>query len=192
MLNQHLQNPKIEKSDGEEHDLVTAFILLVFILVISPISLYLNYNPTLFFIGISLGFLLTPDLDQSVQVIACRNFGRLLGLPFFLIRYIAGNKRTTIVESFFSGVWLGIWSPYSAVMPHRGISHMPFVGTLTRWIYLSAWLGLFSFFVGDVDSTLEVVRESFLEIFLLFIGNSIADIGHYLRDYYGISINTFL
>ena len=43
-------------------------------------------------------------------------------------------------------LWRTAWRPYALLMRHRGVSHWPVVGTLTRLAYLSLLLALWAKF----------------------------------------------
>lgn len=48
-----------------------------------------------------------------------------------------------------------IWIPYTKVFPHRGISHIPFYGLITKILYLTILFFLFLFIVDFI------LRQSF-------------------------------
>ncbi len=62
------------------------------------------------------GWLITPDLDITGRTYEEKRFYRWHPIIGFL--------------------WQAYWYLYAKVMKHRGVSHWPFVGTLTRWGYL--------------------------------------------------------
>lgn len=41
-----------------------------------------------------------------------------------------------------------LWWPYARLFRHRGLSHHPFLGPLTRFLYLGLWLLSLSFLLG--------------------------------------------
>lgn len=49
------------------------------------------------------------------------------------------------------GILEKIWNPYSKLFRHRGISHMPIIGTLTRLVYLAVVPFIFSVILGNLD-----------------------------------------
>lgn len=67
-------------------------------------------------IGILFSILVSPDLDLESYI----------GLYYF---------RRTFGEAG-SKYWQYLWRPYAINFAHRGISHMPIVGTLIRFIYI--------------------------------------------------------
>jgi uncharacterized metal-binding protein len=69
-------------------------------------------------LGVSVGFLVNPDLDVESGSIA-----------FYNARRTAGG--------LFGLAWRIIWWPYAKVVPHRSpLSHFPVLGTLIRVSYL--------------------------------------------------------
>lgn len=65
--------------------------------------------------GILLGCLISPDLDVdkgNISIAIIRKRSR--GLAF---------------------IWRWFWWPYGKIFSHRGASHMPVIGTVTRLIY---------------------------------------------------------
>ena len=68
------------------------------------------------------GWLVTPDAD---------------------IPHITHDERRMIRRlSIVGRIWVAYWWPYGRIFRHRGISHAPLVGTLTRMLYLMWWLPL--------------------------------------------------
>lgn len=58
---------------------------------------------------------MTPDLDDALSLPAT-NFEHIGHIPGVL--------------------WEAYWEEYAVLMPHRGFSHLPVLGTLGRWLYL--------------------------------------------------------
>lgn len=72
-------------------------------------------------VGSVIGHLLTPDIDHhytTYEELRIYRYNKLLGF-----------------------LWWLYWLPYERIVPHRGISHVPIVGTATRFVYL-LWLPL--------------------------------------------------
>lgn len=70
------------------------------------------------------------------------------------------------------------WSPYQRVMPHRGLSHVPILGSLTRLCYLATPIAAIAWLSGYTD--LGIWRQSAL---LFWIGVEIACLVHLVFDY---------
>lgn len=67
-------------------------------------------------VGAIIGHVLTPDIDHhytTYEEYRVYRYSRLLGFCWWLY-----------------------WLPYEKLIPHRGISHIPVVGTATRFLYL--------------------------------------------------------
>ncbi len=101
-------------------------------------------------------YFLTPDADLSYK----NHFWSLKGIltfPFFL---------------------------YSLIFRHRGISHMPIVGTLTRLLYLTALIALSIWLLdlknSDYMYTFKTYKNYFSISFLAFI---LSDLCHLLLDW---------
>ncbi len=126
-------------------------------------------------------------------------------LPFFS-GYIFGtffmSPDIDIPQSRASRRWRMLrclWYPYQALFKHRGISHIPVIGTLTRLLYI-IFLVTFLYFViigilGFIDKNLSLMIAS-VDIFgimneilrsegaMYFIGGIIvADIVHIITDF---------
>ena len=98
---------------------------------------------------------LSPDLDLA-YLIKPTSIRGLLSLPF---------------------------RPYSRFFRHRGLSHVPFVGTLTRVVWLSLIiLGVFYLLNMGHQSFLSFIKAH-REIFLYSLGGLVAaDLCHLLLD----------
>lgn len=68
-------------------------------------------------IGGLVGIIVTPDIDHHVVTHE--------ELRFYQVGRVAGV------------LWQWLWAGYEIVVPHRGVSHVPVIGTLTRAIYLA-------------------------------------------------------
>ena len=63
------------------------------------------------------GVLISPDLDMANRTVSETVVIRWLGVLGYL--------------------WMVLWKPYACLHKHRGISHVPLIGTLTRVGYLA-------------------------------------------------------
>ena len=66
-------------------------------------------------LGLVAGHLVTPDLDVDA---------------------ITHEERRALRAGCFGWAWVAWWWPYARLMAHRGLSHAPLLGTLTRAVYL--------------------------------------------------------
>jgi uncharacterized metal-binding protein len=103
--------------------------------------------------GLLTGIMCTPDWDVDKGFIGMAYARKLGVLPGMVWR-------------------VAIW-PYSRMFKHRGLSHVPFLGTATRVLYVGffVWLASLAF-----KFHVEPPPWSFL------LGLAVADIGHWLAD----------
>lgn len=139
------------------HSTFNLFIALPLLLAGGYYYLHLKFMPlTAFGTIFAYGTLfLSPDLDLAYQI-KLKSLRGLLTLPF---------------------------RPYSRLFRHRGLSHVPFIGTLTRVVWL-ALIILASFYILNMGhqpflSFIKAHRETF--IFSL-AGLASADLCHLLLD----------
>ncbi len=80
--------------------------------------------------------------------------------------------------------WLSIlWLPYSLLFSHRGLSHVPLIGTLTRIAYLGVVALIISLIVVRDTGVIEVwLRAHRYELFWVAAGMFVADTLHSLLD----------
>ena len=122
-------------------------------------------------LGCLLGLLIDPDLDQEMIT---RSRWRIIKVP--------------VVGILLGSLWVGLWLPYALMMPHRKLSHVPILGTMTRLAYLAIFvvvLGVLSYFgvipwipwhyLSQVDPVLLIYGIG---------GLCISDIGHWYRDFH--------
>ncbi len=114
--------------------------------------------------GSALTLLVNPDTDQEGMD---RNEHRLV--------------RNTLGCGF---VWLALWYPYAVMFRHRGLSHVPIIGTLTRLGYMaaivtalaSAWYVVYPFSVA-VDREWAIMAACGT-----IAGMMASDVVHWLMD----------
>lgn len=109
-------------SDGARHGLIS--------LILAPLAflsalLFCDWRHALTVaLGCAvLGVVISPDLDLP-GLTEAETVWKRLPFPF---------------GQLMSGVWYTLWLPYATVCRHRGISHWPLIGTLTRIGYLCLW-----------------------------------------------------
>lgn len=135
---------------------------LINLAVLPPIVYYLSPNDLVSFLGgYFVGtFLLSPDND---------------------IYHSKPNKRWKILRF--------IWIPYTKIFKHRGISHIPIYGIITKMLYLIG-IVLIALFILKTLNILKVHNENINlksillnPIFLSFtIGLILAEIVHIFTD----------
>ena len=107
-------------------------------------------------IGAVCGYVVTPDIDLATLTREEHRMRRRFG--------------------FLGRLWVAYWAPYGSMMTHRGISHAPVIGTLTRALYSFWWLIPWLSTVWDDNATL------FGFLFLFWCAQ---DIGHLAFDRFG-------
>ena len=87
-----------------------------------------------------------PDLDQTPHRPGKYSFPisiEAINLIAGFVNIVIGIKKYRTVELCLTFIrpisfaWYIIWEPYALLLTHRGISHWPIIGTLTRIWYLS-------------------------------------------------------
>jgi len=100
------------------------------------------------------------------------------------------SKRWKILKVF--------WGPYRKIFKHRGASHLPIVGTLTRLLYVFfvvmfiyfVLIGIMSFanysdyFIKSSDTFLNNIKSTFTQedVFWFLMGAILSDIVHIFWD----------
>lgn len=111
--------------------------------------------------GYLMGYFIDPDLDQ--------------------LSMTEGEGRILKNFKIFGAIFLGVWLPYAYLFKHRGISHYPILGTLTRWGYLS------TVFLLVLRPPMEKVLEGIITYPMawlgIFCGMAIADTIHSGADF---------
>lgn len=90
-------------------------------------------------IGGLVGVAITPDIDHHVTTHEEFRFYQLGRVPGVL--------------------WQWLWSGYEMMVPHRGVSHWPVIGTLTRALYLVAIVRVVLWTVAGVTTDACAILE---------------------------------
>lgn len=180
---------KKELSDGAYHvRLVLAFIPIAALLGVAAFFVPLDWwlRALIAGLGCLLGVISSPDLDLEAWSIS-----ELIWFKIPIIGYTLGY------------IWSWFWYPYASVMPHRGLSHNPVFGTLTRVIYFIVgvplnfiWIkALILIYLGESVTMaalmtvpmwwLTLLTGNLGIVFLLIVGLYVADISHVGRDRLG-------
>lgn len=147
--------------DHYQHDQFNFGIgLLIIVLLMVGISI-LTKNYTIWIIGI-LSYLfasafLSPDLDIKSKPVT-----RWRMLSF-------------------------IWYAYRKIFKHRGVSHKPLLGTITRIIYLFAVFSpiyIIYLLIPNLPSLGTFVTENWIYLVVVYMAIMIADIYHIVLDYH--------
>lgn len=113
------------------------------------------------FLGYLLGYYIDPDLDQ-------------IGLSAAEGRWLDDFK-------ILGALFIALWIPYGYLAKHRGASHLPVVGTLSRWVYLLGILGVV--IRPDYNQSLQTIRPFLAFLGSVFLGNCISDVIHSGADF---------
>ncbi|MGD1894816.1 MAG: DUF2227 family putative metal-binding protein [Cyclobacteriaceae bacterium] len=118
-------------------------------------------------IGCFCGIFISPDLDMRQRTVS----------ETTLLRWSLG----------IGYIWIFLWYPYAMLFRHRGISHTPIIGTVTRVLYLLAIAVLVQYlahtFAAAQWSIWDWVKE-YQRFIAIFIGGlAISDLGHWVLDH---------
>lgn len=130
-------------------------------------------------LGILIGLILDPDLDQPMVTSSEWRVKKSL------------TSLIPLLGHLLAGVWVGWWFAYATIMSsswpkkaprafrlvHRGLSHTPILGTLTRVLWI-----LPLYILLHELSGFTITQEHAI---MLVCGLTISDLGHYLRDSFG-------
>ena len=163
------------------------FILLLMYAIHYNLSLYIPIISTLIFIYASAFF--QPDLDLSVKRPGMTTFP--MGN---IIKNQKINKSLSQILYPINRLWYYFWHPYGALLTHRGISHCPIIGTLTRVGYIFIFCIIISKLSGINLSTYYLklfFSQGFLKTSALHydwvtfcLPIFISDIVHFIIDLY--------
>lgn len=111
-------------------------------------------------LGCAAGVFLSPDLDMEQRTVSETLLYRLHPLVGFPFR--------------------AFWFPYAKLFTHRGVSHWPLVGTVTRLAYIAVWAA----------AVWLVVRQPVIppfwewpETWGAVVGLCISDVAHWVCDW---------
>lgn len=164
-------------------------------LVLSLLLLPLGFiDPRLLFIsaGCLLGIIVSPDLDLD--------FVFNISSTIFL--------RIPLVGWILTYIWSAFWHPYAYAFRHRGSSHTPIIGTITRVSYMLVMVPIFLFVLclfsswylslygAGIKFDFFTIFESYKQFLLVFYpylglisaGVMVSDVGHWARDNFGLQI----
>ena len=107
-------------------------------------------------IGVLYSIVISPDSDVDAGFIG-----------YHYVRKVFGN--------FGHWYWTNLWKPYAKNFKHRGVSHIPVVGTLTRLIYVLLPVSVYLLpYDKDSASFASVIFAQLLSAPLLLIVMSLA------------------
>jgi len=115
-------------------------------------------------IGHAMGIIICPDLDLRTRTRAERHLQRIALLTWPLL--VMSNLYAIV---FGSRRW-----PFV----HRGISHWPVIGTLTRWLWFGGPVALLLIVTGNATA----LTSAWPALFWAFTGNCLSDLVHIIAD----------
>ncbi len=141
-------------------------------LVLTPITAMATWqladgNPVLTALsalGCLSGVLISPDLDMAGRTIS----------ESIVLRW----------NILLGRLWVLLWLPYALIHKHRGLSHVPIFGTMSRILYIAlCYVGLHYFLQPYYPFDLLVWPQLYwLEILVFATGLAISDLGHWALD----------
>lgn len=110
------------------------------------------------------GVLISPDLDMTGRTIS----------ETILLRW----------NMIVGKLWIAIWFPYAFMSKHRGLSHVPIFGTISRVLYMAAlYVGIH--YILQYYYPLDLLQWPIIyqeELLIFVAGLAISDVGHWVLD----------
>jgi uncharacterized metal-binding protein len=155
----------LSMADGKTHERLTIKTLPLAIFL-GGIAAYGGHDVALFAlpIGHAIGIIIGPDLDLRTRTRAERHLQRIALLTWPLL--VMSNLYAIV---FGSRRW-----PFV----HRGISHWPIIGTLTRWLWFGGPIALLLIVTGNETA----LASAWPALFWAFTGNCLSDLVHIIAD----------
>jgi len=155
----------LSMADGKTHERLTIKTLPLAIFL-GGIAAHGGHDVALFAlpIGHAMGIIIGPDLDLRTRTRAERHLQKIALLTWPLL--IMSNLYAIV---FGSGRW-----PFT----HRGISHWPVIGTLTRWLWFVGPVVVLLIATGNATA----LAMHWPALFWAFLGNCLSDLVHIVAD----------
>jgi uncharacterized metal-binding protein len=155
----------LSMADGKTHERLTLKTLPLAVFC-GGIAAYGGHDVALFALplGHAIGIIIGPDLDLRTRTRAERHLQRIALLTWPLL------IMSTCYAIVFGG---GRW-PFT----HRGISHWPVIGTLTRWLWFGGPIVVLLIATGNATA----LTGAWPALFWMFVGNCLSDFVHIIAD----------
>ena len=110
------------------------------------------------------GIVISPDLDLGGRTIS----------EVIVIKWMGA----------LGWLWVLLWAPYARVYKHRGISHVPLLGTATRVLYLALCYVIIHCVLQQFHAIdlLSWPQAYWQHLAIGVAGLSVSDIGHWVLD----------
>lgn len=160
--------------DGYWHARLSLYVGMPLVACFALLVLYATKDISLVFAAVFggiCGFFLDCDYDQRVVTVAEARIGNIPVIGWVWVGWSYGYSR------FFN-------KKGSKYLKHRGLSHWPFLGTLTRVIWF--WLPLFfaaNFAVSALGGS--KLEPPWAHLFVAYLALCIQDMIHLARDLWG-------
>ncbi len=131
-------------------------IILLFIILVLPLEFFHPWDRLFFALGFLLStFLVSPDMDMF-NTYPYRRWG--------ILKFL--------------------WLPYALLFKHRGISHVPVLGTITRVAYMLLVVSLLVLLIlGSWEDFLRFILENDRALSFIILGMIVGDASHIFLDY---------
>ena len=165
---------KKEQIDGYLHARIS-YIVAVPLLIIGTLigtALELPGLGVCLALGCIVGAYWSPDYDQEMLI-----WGKWKIIKMF-----------PPVSWVFGIPWVTYWLPYALFMKHRGISHTPILGTLTRILYAGPIVYIIYLLLNSIPNSSQWIHLLVIPSLTFVVGLAISDIFHWIRDKYGLKL----
>ena len=154
-------------ASGRTHNVAT--LVLTPVVAWAAWEISQHHVPTTWLAGIGCfcGIFISPDLDMRQRTV---------------------SETTLLRWSLSIGyIWVFLWYPYAMLFRHRGISHTPLIGTVTRVLYLlgiAVLVQYLAYTFSGAQWSIWAWVEEYQRFIAIFIGGlAISDLGHWVLDH---------
>ncbi|WKN40584.1 DUF2227 family putative metal-binding protein [Tunicatimonas pelagia] len=152
---------------GRTHNVGTLVLVPVVTWIAWELSHHDMFTTSLAGVGCFCGIFISPDLDMKQRTVS----------ETTLLRWSLG----------IGYIWIFLWYPYAMLFRHRGISHTPVFGTITRVLYLLGIALMLQYLAHNfADAQWNIwpwVDQHQYSIAIFIAGLGISDIGHWVLDH---------
>ena len=115
-------------------------------------------------LGCLSGVIISPDLDMAGRTIS----------ESIVLRW----------NILLGRLWIMLWFPYAMIHKHRGLSHVPIFGTMSRVLYITICYTLIHYVLLHYYAINLLVwpQLHWLEVVIFIAGLTVSDLGHWVLD----------